>query len=62
MQTVIADGFGQQADKDVFIIGPTGLGAGDGGELYVSDAIGNRIVAIPNADDTRTDSAGTGQD
>ena len=27
---VIANGFGEQADKDVFIIGPTGLALGDG--------------------------------
>lgn len=60
-QTVIADGFGEQADKDVFIIGPTGLALGAGGVLYVSDAIGNRVAAIPNAV-TRSDSAGRGQD
>jgi hypothetical protein len=60
-QTVIADGLGEQADKDVFIIGPTGLALGQGGVLYVSDALSNRIAAIPNAA-TRTDSAGTGQD
>ena len=51
---------GEQADKDVFIIGPTGLALGAGGVLYVSDALDNRIAAIPNAA-TRTDSAGTGQ-
>jgi len=56
---VIADGFGERADKDVFIIGPTGLALGTDGLLYVSDALGNRIAAIPNAA-TRTDSAGTG--
>jgi hypothetical protein len=60
-QTVIGSGFGEQADKDVFIIGPTGLALGKDGSLYVSDAIGNRIVAIPNAA-TRTDSAGTGRE
>jgi hypothetical protein len=60
-QTVIASGFGEQADKGVFIIGPTGLALGHHGELYVSDAIGNRIAAIPNAA-TRIDSAGTGRD
>jgi hypothetical protein len=59
-QTVIASGFGEQADKDVFIIGPTGLALGKGGTLYVSDALGNRIAAIPDAA-TRTDSAGTGR-
>ncbi len=60
-QTVIASGFGEQADKDVFIIGPTGLALGRDGVLYVSDALGNRIAAIPDAA-TRTDSAGTGRD
>jgi hypothetical protein len=58
-QTVIASGFAQRADKDVFLIGPTGL-ALIGSTLYVSDAIENRIVAIPDAT-TRTDSAGTGR-
>jgi hypothetical protein len=60
-QTVIASGFGEQADKDVFIIGPTGLALGKNGVLYVSDALGNRIAAIPDAA-TRTDSAGIGRD
>jgi hypothetical protein len=58
-QTVIASGFGQRADKDVFLIGPTGL-ALIGGTLYVSDAVENRIVAIPDAA-TRAGSAGTGR-
>jgi hypothetical protein len=58
-QTVIASGFGERADKDVFLIGPTGLAVGPGGVLFVSDAIGNQIVAIPNAV-TRGGSAGTG--
>jgi len=60
-ETVIASGFGEQADKGVFIIGPTGLALGKDGVLYVSDAIGNRIAAIPDAL-TRTTSAGTGRD
>ena len=57
-QTVIADGFGQRADKDVFLIGPTGL-ALIGDTLYVSDAVDNRIVAIADAA-TRSKSAGVG--
>ena len=60
-ETVIADGFAQQADKDVFIIGPTGLGLGRDGTLYVSDALGNRVVAIADAA-TRTTSAGQGRE
>jgi hypothetical protein len=59
-QTVVADGFGQQADRDVFLIGPTGLALGPDNTLYVSDALGNRIVAIADAT-TRTTSADTGR-
>jgi hypothetical protein len=59
-ETVVANGFGERADKDVFLIGPTGLALGPDNTLYVSDAIGNRIVAIPDAT-TRTTSAGTGR-
>jgi DNA-binding beta-propeller fold protein YncE len=58
-QTVIGSGFAQRADKDVFLIGPTGL-ALIGNTLYVSDAIENRIVAIPDAA-TRGDTGGTGR-
>ncbi len=60
-QTVIASGFGERPDKDVFVIGPTGLVLGKDGTLFVSDAIENRIAAIPDAL-TRTTDAGTGRD
>jgi hypothetical protein len=59
-ETVIAHGFGQRADRDAFLIGPTGLALAPDGTLYVSDALGNRIAAIDNAT-TRTTSAGTGR-
>jgi hypothetical protein len=59
-QTVIGDGFGAQADAGVFLIGPTGLALGGDGTLYVSDAIGNQVVAIGDAA-TRGDSAGQGR-
>jgi hypothetical protein len=59
-QTIIANGFGQRADKDAFLIGPTGLALGPDDTLYVSDALGNQIVAISDAS-TRTTSAGTGR-
>lgn len=58
-QTVIGSGFGAQADASVFLVGPTGLALGKDGALYVSDAIGNRIVKFPDAA-TRAESAGTG--
>jgi hypothetical protein len=60
-RTVVGSGFGEQADKGVFLIGPTGLALGANDTLYVSDALGNRIVAIPEAS-TRTTSAGTGKE
>jgi sugar lactone lactonase YvrE len=59
-QTVIADGFSHRADKDVFLIGPTGLALAPDNTLYVSDALGNQIVAIPEAT-TRSNSAGMGR-
>jgi hypothetical protein len=60
-KTVVGSGFAAQRDKDVFLIGPTGLALGVDGTLYVSDAIGNRITAIADAA-TRRDSAGTGRE
>jgi hypothetical protein len=59
-QTVIASGFGERANRDAFLIGPTGLALAPDGTLYVSDAVGNQIVAIPDAA-KRTSSAGTGR-
>ncbi len=59
-RTVIGSGFGAQADAGVFLIGPTGLALAPDGTLYVSDAIGNRVVAIADAA-TRANSAGTGR-
>jgi hypothetical protein len=60
-KTVIASGFAQRADRDAFLIGPTGLVLGSDNTLYVSDALDNRIMAIPDAT-TRTTSAGTGRE
>ncbi|MFC5431590.1 hypothetical protein ACFPTO_22700 [Paraburkholderia denitrificans] len=61
-ETVVADGFGAQADKDVFLVGPTGLAlSADNKLLYVSDAIGNRINVIDNPL-TRGTSAGVGRE
>ncbi|KVN16659.1 MULTISPECIES: hypothetical protein [unclassified Burkholderia] len=60
-ETVVASGLGAQADKGVFLIGPTGLAlSGDRSKLYVSDAIGNRIVEIDDPM-TRDTSAGVGR-
>jgi hypothetical protein len=59
-QTVVADGLSHRADKDVFLIGPTGLALAADNTLYVADTLANRIVAISDAT-TRTTSGGTGR-
>ncbi|HEY3920219.1 MAG TPA: hypothetical protein VGL83_20680 [Stellaceae bacterium] len=58
-ETIIASGLPSRADRDVFLIGPTGL-ALSGDMLYVSDALDNQIIAIPDAT-TRNDGAGMGR-
>jgi hypothetical protein len=58
-RTIIGSGFGERTDPAALVIGPTGLGLGANGTLYVADTLGNRIVAIPDAA-TRTTTAGTG--
>ena len=60
-ETVVGSGFGAQADKGVFLVGPTGLAlSGDQKLLFVSDAIGNRINEIDEPM-TRDTSAGVGR-
>ncbi len=57
---VIASGFGERTDPSALVIGPTGLGLGDDGTLYVADSLASRIAAIPRAL-TRHTNAGIGQ-
>src|SRR6202167_2197746 len=57
--TTIGSGFSEQTNASAFVIGPTGVGLGGNGTLYVADTGENRITAIPYAV-TRTSSAGTG--
>jgi hypothetical protein len=45
----IATGFGERTDPDALVVGPTGVGLGRHGVLYVADSNGNRIAAIPHA-------------
>ena len=59
-ETVVGDGFSQRADRDNFLLGPTGEALGADGTLYVTDGLDNAITAIPNALE-RADSAGTGR-
>jgi hypothetical protein len=46
---VIADGFAEHTDPNALVVGPTGVGLGRDGVLYVSDSNGNRIASIPHA-------------
>jgi len=59
-QTVVGDGFSHRADRDNFLLGPTGLALGSDDTLYVTDGLDNLIAAIPDAR-SRTTSAGTGR-
>ena len=56
----IGSGFAEQTDPAAFVVGPTGVGLGFNGTLYVADTDLNRITAIPHAV-TRLTSAGTGR-
>ena len=58
-ETVVGDGFSARADRDNFLLGPTGLALAPDGTLYVTDGLDNVVTAIPQAL-TRQDSAGTG--
>lgn len=58
-RTVIGSGFAERTDPSALVVGPTGVGLGSDGTLYVADSVNSRIAAIPDAM-TRTRSAGTG--
>jgi hypothetical protein len=60
LRTPVGTGFGERTDPSALVIGPTGLGLGADGTLYVADTLANRIAAIPNAL-SRFNSAGTGK-
>jgi hypothetical protein len=56
----IGSGFAEKTDPAALVIGPTGVGFGPNGTLYVADSVNSRIAAIPGALG-RFSSAGTGQ-
>jgi sugar lactone lactonase YvrE len=58
--TVIASGFAERTDPVALVVGPTGVGLGRDGTLYVADTVNSAIRAIPDAS-FRTTSAGTGE-
>ncbi len=56
---VIASGFTEHTDPNALVVGPTGVGLGRRGELFVADSANNRIAGIPHAL-TRTSAIGGG--
>jgi hypothetical protein len=57
--TTIGSGFAEETSPSALVVGPTGVGLGANGTLYVADTLNNRIAAIPGAV-LRLTSAGTG--
>jgi hypothetical protein len=47
--TTIGSGFPERTDQAALVIGPTGVGLGSNGVLYVADTLANRIAWIPDA-------------
>jgi len=47
--TTIGSGFGEQLNAAALVIGPTGVGLGRNGVLYVADTLANRVAGIPDA-------------
>jgi sugar lactone lactonase YvrE len=58
--TVIGSGFPQRTDPAALVVGPTGVGLGRDGTLFVADTVRSRITAIPRAL-TRKNSDGIGR-
>jgi hypothetical protein len=58
-ETTVGSGFMERTDPAALVIGPTGVGLGPDGTLYVADTLNNRVAAIPDAL-FRHGSAGTG--
>jgi NHL repeat len=56
----IGSGFAERTDPAALVVGPTGVGLGPDGTLYVADSVNNRISAIPGAL-VRYTTAGTGR-
>jgi hypothetical protein len=47
--TTIGSGFGEALNSAALVLGPTGVGLGRNGVLYVADTLANRIAGIPDA-------------
>lgn len=58
-ETVIGNGFPERTDPGALVVGPTGLGLGNDGTLYVADSASNRIAAVADAASRTTPTGGT---
>lgn len=58
-ETVIGSGFAERTDPAALVVGPTGVGLGSDGTLYVADSAGNRIASISDALTRSTAATGT---
>jgi hypothetical protein len=58
--TTIGSGFAEKTDPAALVIGPTGVGLGRDGTLYLADSVNSAIDAIPDAV-SRFTCAGTGR-
>ena len=57
---VIANGFPERTDPAALVVGPTGVALGEEDTLYVADTQGNRMAAVPEAQDRQTPLEGGG--
>lgn len=48
-EKVIADGIPRRNSPEALVVGPTGVGLGANGTLYVADTLANSITAVPHA-------------
>jgi hypothetical protein len=48
-ETTVGTGFAERTDPASLVVGPTGLGLGSRGTLFVADSASNRIASIPDA-------------
>jgi hypothetical protein len=58
-RTVIGIGFAERTDPGAMVVGPTGVGLGQGEILYVADSVNNRIIAIAEATERSDAATGT---
>jgi hypothetical protein len=58
-ETVIGEGFPEQTSAAALVVGPTGLGLGRDGSLFVADTLANRIAVIHGATTRATPAGGS---